>query len=41
MDTIRDMIADERGALAEVLASLSAARWDEPSLFLTGRKPRP
>jgi uncharacterized protein (TIGR03083 family) len=32
MDDIRDMIAGERGALAEVLASLPAARWDEPSL---------
>ncbi|HEY6309533.1 MAG TPA: maleylpyruvate isomerase family mycothiol-dependent enzyme [Streptosporangiaceae bacterium] len=32
MDEIRDMIAGERGALAEVLASLPAARWDEPSL---------
>jgi uncharacterized protein (TIGR03083 family) len=32
MDDIRDMIAGERGALAEVLASLPATRWDEPSL---------
>jgi uncharacterized protein (TIGR03083 family) len=32
MDGIRDMIAAERTDLAEVLAGLPAAKWDEPTL---------
>jgi uncharacterized protein (TIGR03083 family) len=32
MDDIRDMIAAERGALAELLAGLPAEQWQEPSL---------
>ena len=32
MDGIRDMIAAERAELAEVLAGLPAARWDDPTL---------
>lgn len=32
MDDIRDMIAAERGALADVLAGLPVERWDEPTL---------
>ncbi len=32
MDGIRDMIAAQRAELAEVLAGLPAARWDEPTL---------
>ena len=32
MDTIRDMIAAQRTELAEVLAALPAARWDDPTL---------
>ena len=32
MDTIRDMIAAQRAELAEVLAGLAAASWDEPTL---------
>ncbi len=32
MDDIRDMIAAQRAELAEVLAGLPAARWDEPTL---------
>jgi uncharacterized protein (TIGR03083 family) len=32
MDDIRNMIAAERAALAEVLAELPAARWQEPTL---------
>ena len=31
-DTIRDMIAAQRAELAEVLAGLPQARWDEPTL---------
>jgi uncharacterized protein (TIGR03083 family) len=32
MDGIKDMIAAERGELAEVLGHLPAPRWDEPTL---------
>jgi uncharacterized protein (TIGR03083 family) len=32
MDGIKDMIAAERAELAELLAGLPAARWDEPTL---------
>jgi uncharacterized protein (TIGR03083 family) len=32
MDGIRDMIAAQRGELAEVLGGLPAPRWDEPTL---------
>src|SRR5437762_869994 len=32
MDTIRDMIAAQRAELAEVLAGLPEASWDEPTL---------
>jgi uncharacterized protein (TIGR03083 family) len=32
MDAVRDMITAERSALAGVLASLPAPRWDEPTL---------
>jgi uncharacterized protein (TIGR03083 family) len=32
MDDIRDMIAAQRGELAQVLAGLPAASWDEPTL---------
>jgi uncharacterized protein (TIGR03083 family) len=32
MDDVRDMIAAQRGELAEMLAGLPAARWDEPTL---------
>jgi uncharacterized protein (TIGR03083 family) len=32
MDTIRDMIAAQRGELAAVLAGLPASTWDEPTL---------
>ena len=32
MDGIRDMIAAQRAELAEVLAGLPAARWDQPTL---------
>ena len=32
MDGIRDMIAAQRGELAEVLAALPAAKWNEPTL---------
>jgi uncharacterized protein (TIGR03083 family) len=32
MDTIRDMIAAQRGELATVLAELPASGWDEPTL---------
>jgi uncharacterized protein (TIGR03083 family) len=32
MDTIRDMIAAQRAELADVLAGLPAASWDEPTL---------
>ena len=32
MDTVRDMIAAQRGELAAVLAGLPAPRWDQPTL---------
>jgi uncharacterized protein (TIGR03083 family) len=32
MDTIRDMIAGQRGELAAVLAGLPPGGWDEPTL---------
>src|SRR6267378_8493184 len=32
MNSIKDMIAAERGELAEVFTGLPAARWDEPTL---------
>ncbi len=32
MNSIKDMIAAERGELAEVLTGLPAARWDDPTL---------
>ena len=32
MDTIQDMIADQRGELAAVLGELPAGRWDAPTL---------